>query len=121
MQPLKIVTRKYFLNFYRVENSCVLHLLFLIETTANENLIRNVNCCPALSQLYRDKVVHHIGGLTSYSTFVRQTPNSEEIVIRFEFESLLYDFKNGRLMAISTLDGTRAHSISKFPQRTLKW
>lgn len=97
-----------FLNFCRVENSCVLHLLFLIETTANENLIRDVNFCPALSRLYRDKVVHHVGGLTSYSTFVRQNPNWEEIVIRFEFESLLDDFKNGRLMAISTLDATRA-------------
>lgn len=66
-----------------------------------------MNFSPALSQLYRDKVVHHVGGLTSYTTFIRTRPDWERIIENFDFERLLTDLKNGRLMTISELNATK--------------
>lgn len=93
---------------YRVANSCVLFLLFVIETTAENKIIRDVNHCPALAQLYRDKVALMVGGLTNFSTYLRQNPDWENIIQRFDFERILTDFKNGVIMDISDVEVLKA-------------
>lgn len=74
----------------RVANSCVLFLLFVVETTAENGIIRDFNHSPALAQFYHDKIALHVGGLTDYKTWdLQQNPDWENRVEKFDFERVL--------------------------------